>query len=83
MSKVHLFDSPLPIKEGSTQVALCLALIPNAVFVDTWKPGEWDLAEISSLTFCGKCLGRLQRTGEYSYLYALKSGEEVKQEAAA
>jgi hypothetical protein len=81
-NKVHLALSPDPKTFSGKELALCGAVIPNAVVVFMWDDSAADTSSffesVNRITTCAKCVNQIESEGRY--VYGIRSGEEVKQE---
>jgi hypothetical protein len=84
MTKVHLRDSDVPLKEGSDLIAMCGTEVPKAAFVLMWNESEAGLLFPNSLSrFCKKCvLANIEPAAVPRYWYGILPGEETVQHEA-
>lgn len=72
LTKVHLVDSDVPLKENVNRTAICGKSIPNAVFAFMF---DGDRMPDGDATFSVCCVACAKTRGK-RYLYGIIPGEE-------
>jgi hypothetical protein len=84
--KIHLKHFRYPLTEGKNLKAECGREVLNARFVHAWDNvpmGTNDfLADMNIINLCRKCFYAAAEGDMGGYVYALVSGEELKQAEA-
>jgi hypothetical protein len=84
--KIHLCDSPEPLREGENLRGLCEALVLDAQFAFVWDetPMHEAIAEsLNALTVCRKCIRLAQEKPLANYVYAIRLPERTLHRGAA